>query len=144
MHKLLKPLATLSQVHTLLKQPLYHAQIGYQCTWHAPSLNDAAVLNYFANVGNYTECQCNVNHALCVNLKCATDTTCQRVTTMTNNRITGDDMFCSQNRSHDMPCYNSALRAGDQILVRYCCGDPYCNANNTYLFEFITSQLGVF
>jgi len=53
-----------------------------------------------------------------------------------------DDMFCSENGTTYSRC-NTATRTGNVIEVRYCCADPYCNANNTYLFEFIKGELGM-
>lgn len=91
------------------------------------------------------DCHCNLNHNLCVNSKCATDTSCQRITTVSSDgRIVTDDMLCSENGSHSiLSICDTVQRVSNMIAVRYCCVDPYCNANNTYLFEVIRSKLGM-
>lgn len=95
-------------------------------------------------IGRYTECLCNFNHDHCVNSKCSTDTSCQRSATVTSHRgIKTDHMFCGLNGTEDFAC-NSVHRIHNTIEVHYCCTEPYCNGNDTYLFEFIRSRLGVF
>ena len=133
------------------KQPLYHVNnlhntaLAPWVLWGNYTWLIIGYLNW--HVGNYVDCLCNLNHHKCVNLKCTTDTMCQRIVTVTNNRIQKDDMFCSENRSQasafgGTSC-NSTLRGHNGIILRYCCEGSYCNGNNTYLLEFITAQLGV-
>lgn len=53
-------------------------------------------------------------------------------------------MFCGQNATEDDLGCNTVHRIRNTIEVYYCCTEPYCNANDTYLFEFIRTRLGVF